>query len=211
VTLRQLWDDFAQYLYLPRLRDSDVLLRAVQEGAARMLWESESFAYAERWDEERGRYIGLRAGQGGSVALDGGTIVVKPEAARRQLDQDEAARQQREADAGRYSTSSSAAAGTFVRDGAGEGYIATATQPQTPRRLGRFHGAVTLNPQRVGRDAGAIAEEVLAHLTGLVGAKAEVTLEIHVDLPEGVPDQVVRTVMENCRTLKFTTFGFEER
>jgi len=28
--------------------------------------------------------------------------------------------------------------------------------------------------------------------------------------PVGAPDQVVRTVTENCRTLKFKTYGFEE-
>ncbi len=29
------------------------------------------------------------------------------------------------------------------------------------------------------------------------------------DLPDGAPEQVVRTVTENSRTLKFTTAGFE--
>src|SRR5262245_3765018 len=28
-------------------------------------------------------------------------------------------------------------------------------------------------------------------------------------IPSGAPDQVVRTVTENCRTLKFTSQGFE--
>jgi hypothetical protein len=213
VTLRQLWDDFAQYLYLPRLRDSEVLLLAVQEGVARMLWESESFAYAERWDDDRGRYLGLRAGEIGSVLLEGGTVVVKPEAARRQIDADEAVRRQREGASSPHGAPERPAVPS-VRDGEGVGYTTaldqTSVEP-TRRRLGRFHGSVALNPQRASRDAGAIAEEVLAHLTGLVGAKAEVTLEIHVDLPDDVPDHVVRTVTENCHTLKFTTFGFEER
>src|SRR5205807_1229773 len=38
----------------------------------------------------------------------------------------------------------------------------------------RFHGTVTLDATRVGRDAGRVAEEVIAHLTGLVGAKVTV-------------------------------------
>lgn len=29
------------------------------------------------------------------------------------------------------------------------------------------------------------------------------------ELPDGAPDHVVRTVTENCRTLKFGTHGFE--
>lgn len=68
---------------------------------------------------------------------------------------------------------------------------------------------MTLNPLRVGAEAGRIAEEVLAHLSSLPGAQVLVTLEIHVAVPDGVPDQVVRVVTENCRTLKFTSHGFE--
>ena len=54
-------------------------------------------------------------------------------------------------------------------------------------------------------------EEVAQHLSGLLGARVEITMEIHAELPEGAPEQVVRTVTENCRTLKFTNYGFEER
>lgn len=73
----------------------------------------------------------------------------------------------------------------------------------------RFHGTVTLDATRVGRDASLIADEVIAHLSGLVGAKVTVTLEVEADIPSGAPDHVVRTVTENSRTLKFTSQGFE--
>jgi hypothetical protein len=36
-----------------------------------------------------------------------------------------------------------------------------------------------------------------------------VTLEIQAQMPEGAPDNVVRIVTENARTLKFTAQGFE--
>ena len=39
VSVKQLADDFAQYLYLPRLRDTDVLLAAVRDGVAAITWE----------------------------------------------------------------------------------------------------------------------------------------------------------------------------
>ena len=51
--------------------------------------------------------------------------------------------------------------------------------------------------------------EVISHLAGLVGAKVTVTLEIEAEIPSGAPDNVVRTVTENSRTLKFTSQGFE--
>lgn len=73
----------------------------------------------------------------------------------------------------------------------------------------RYHGSVVLDSTRVGRDAGRIAEEVVAHLVGLAGSDVTVTLEIEAKVPAGVPDNVVRIVTENGRTLKFGSQGFE--
>ena len=74
----------------------------------------------------------------------------------------------------------------------------------------RFHGTVSLDPSRVGRDASRIADEVIVHLAGLVGSSVQVTLEIEAMVETGTPENVVRTVTESSRTLKFTTHGFEE-
>jgi hypothetical protein len=62
---------------------------------------------------------------------------------------------------------------------------------------------------RLGRDASRIAEEVVQHLTSIVGAEVEVTLEVHARLPDGASEKLVRDVTENCRTLRFTNHGFE--
>jgi hypothetical protein len=51
---------------------------------------------------------------------------------------------------------------------------------------------------------------VISHLSGIVGANVKVTLEIEAEIPNGAPDNVVRTVTENSRTLKFTSEGFEK-
>ena len=91
----------------------------------------------------------------------------------------------------------------------GTGKSGTATSKGIPAPK-RFHGSVTLDPTRVGRDAGRIADEVIAHLVGLMGSGVTVMLEIEAKIPNGTPDNVVRTVTENSRTLKFTSHGFEE-
>ena len=52
-------------------------------------------------------------------------------------------------------------------------------------------------------------EMVLSHLMGLAGAKGEIKLEIQVEAKLGIPDNVIRTVTENCRTLKFDANEFE--
>ena len=51
---------------------------------------------------------------------------------------------------------------------------------------------------------------VLAHLAALPGAKVDVSLEIHVEVPEGFDERTVRTVSENCGALKFRSHGFEK-
>ncbi len=71
--------------------------------------------------------------------------------------------------------------------------------PPPPKTLPkRFHGTVTLDAERVGRDAGNIAAGVIAHLAGLVGSKVKVTLEIEAEVPAGAPDHVVRTVTKTA-------------
>jgi hypothetical protein len=61
---------------------------------------------------------------------------------------------------------------------------------------------------RVNKEVADIVDNVLQHLTALPGSEVEVSLEIRADVPEGVPEHVVRTVTENARTLNFRDHGF---
>ena len=60
VSVSQLADDFARYLYLPRLKGPEVLLRSIDDGVSLITWEQETFAFAESFDEDAGRYRALR-------------------------------------------------------------------------------------------------------------------------------------------------------
>ncbi len=203
VELKQLADDFARYLYLPRLRDSKVLAEAARDGLAQTTLMQDGFAYADSYDETKGRYSGLHVGKLVSVSMDRGGLLVKPEVATAQRDAETAT--------GATSSGGGADGTTTTTPGTGAGPLRAGTPTgQEPKAPKRFHGSVTLNPIRLGRDTGTIADEVVQHLAKLVGANIEVTLEIDADVPDGVPDNVVRTVTENCRTLKFRTHGFEE-
>ena len=200
VPIKQLVEDYARYLYLPRLKDSEVLLEAVRQGLGLLTWQQDAFACADAYDEAAGRYRGLRAGvQIRSLDLNG--LLVKPEVAARQLAEE---------------TRPSKPGGGDELGGKGKGDGEKGTRkggdepPPPPPRLRRFHGSVPVDPARLGRDAGRIAEEVVQHLVGLVGADVEIHLEIQAEIPDGAPENIVRTVTENCRTLKFKTHGFEE-
>jgi hypothetical protein len=45
VVVKQLVEDFARYLYLPRLKEPPVLLEAIRDGLRLLTWSQDSFAY----------------------------------------------------------------------------------------------------------------------------------------------------------------------
>ena len=212
VSVKQLAEDFARYPYLPRLRDSSILLGAIRDGLNLLSWSKDAFAFADSYDEIEGRYRGLKAGQ--VVPLSDAAspcLVVKPEIALKQVKAEKSQEQATPSSTGAAGSRATGADG----GGASPGQQSTSIEPSTgssgaaaaPRR---YHGTVILDATRVGRDAGRIAEEVISHLAGLIGAKVIVTLEVEAEIPSGAPDNVVRTVTENSRTLKFTNHGFEK-
>jgi predicted AAA+ superfamily ATPase len=205
VAVRQLAEHFARYIYLPRVAGPDVVCRAIADGVALLTWPTDSFAYAESFDETSNRYRGLRGGRSVHVTPDDAGLVVKPDVAQTQLNAE------------------------VPTPATGGGNTATVVPPAGPATTGaepgspvntpplqpavvpqRYFGTVVLDAMRVGRDAGRIAEEVIAHLVNLPGANVRITLEIEADLPNGANEQVVRIVTENGRTLKFTNHGFEK-
>ena len=65
--IKQLVEDFARYLYLPRLKDPRCCSAPSATGSALLTWEQDAFAYADSYDEAAGRYRGLRGGQNVSM------------------------------------------------------------------------------------------------------------------------------------------------
>jgi hypothetical protein len=201
VATRQVIDDFARYLYLPRVQAPEILTRAMVDGVKLLTWSKDSFAYADSFDDKEDRYRGLRCAQMVTISASEPTgLLVKPDIASKQ----------QEAERPPTSPGPTGGAGTTSPAGPqapGETTDGGAPVQQLPKR---FHGSVTLDATRVGRDAGRIADEVISHLTALVGSEVKVTLEIEAQVSNGVPENTVRTVTENSRTLKFDTQGFEK-
>ncbi len=197
VEVRQLVRDFGQFLYLPRLAGPDVLMRAIENGVNTTDWKMYGCAVAESYDDSESRYIGLRHAETLSVLPESRQLVVKPIVAEQQID------------AERIIEEGPVTPGGGGEENGGEDDPHVPDQPPE-QKARRYHGSVTLNHQRVGRDASQIADEVIAHLSGIVGADVTVTLEIHAEIPDGAPENVVRTVTENSQTLKFESHGFEE-
>ena len=200
VGTKKLWEYFASYLYLPRLRDKNVLAEAIRDGISKLFCEH--FAYAEGYDESTERYLGLITAGGGSVVIDSSSVIVKPDVAK----------QQEEADKAKRPTPGGGESGPSKEDGGGgvrPGEEVREPEPKKTILPKRFFGSVGLNPDRLGREAGRIAEEILQHLSTIRGTQIKVTLEIEATIPSGVAEDTQRVVTENCQTLRFDKQGFE--
>ncbi len=206
VEIRVLTEYFAKYLYLPRLRDESVLEGAIRDGVGLLTWESDTFAYADGWDEAEERYLGLRGGTSVLLSCDSSGLLVKPGVAAAQINAEKEA--EREDD-----TTDDTGGGGTGTDGTGTTGGGTETddedtdKPPPPPK--RFFGTVRIDATRMSRDSGKLAEEVVQHLTKQLMSEVDVTIEISAKAPAGFAEDVIRTVTENCRTLKFDNAQFE--
>jgi len=201
VQIHGLTEYFAKYLYLPRLRDESVLVGAVQDGVGLLTWENDTFAYADGWDEDAKRYTGLRAGTSVLLGCDSSALLVKPGVARKQMDAEKPV----PPPPGPGPTPPGPVPPGPTPPGSGPG----PTPPPEPASPTRFFGTVRIDATRMSRDAGKLAEEVVQHLAKQLRSDVSVTIEVAASAPDGYSEDVVRTVTENCRTLKFDSAGFE--
>jgi predicted AAA+ superfamily ATPase len=198
LSVKRVWECFCSYTYLPRLKDERVLLEAIENGVGQLLWV-ENFGYAEGFDEKTKRYLGLKGGSAIKATMASTSLLVKASVAQPQL-RAEAKLEPRE---------DLTALGVAL-NGGGSGF----EKSKSPVRImsnkpTRFSGTVKIDPARITRDVGKIAEEVIVHLTSQLGSEVEITLLIDAKVPKGVSDELVRTITENCKVLKFTDQGFE--
>ncbi len=197
VVVNQLWDDYCQYLYLPRLVRREVLERAIGDGTSSMSWTSDTFAYADTHDGQR--YGGLvAASQLAAVAPSG--FIVKPEVAQVQL--------AAEHDGGK--SGGPAATDTGREDetrGLDESGVKSGDEASSLPT--RYYGRIALDSIRWTRQVADIAEAIVNQIAKSPKAKLRITIEIEADSETGFADGVQRTVTENAAVLKFDTSEFE--
>jgi hypothetical protein len=206
VSIKQIVDDFSRYIYLPRLVDPDVLLEAIRNSVTAASWEREGVALAESFDLDTERYGGLKWGERpAGIDAFSSTLLVKPETALRQRRAEQAEEEDERQKVELPSTTDEP-----DPDNGGKTIVDPGpVKPPPPPKLTRYYGTARLDAARVGLDASKIAENIVAHLVGLEGARVTVTLDIEASIPAGVPEHVVRIVSENGTQLRFEQQGFE--
>src|SRR5262249_48954599 len=157
-----LLEDFARYPYLQRLRDGDVLFGAMREGVSSVTWRTDTFGFADGYDEATGRYLGLRGGQVLGFGSDAIGLLVKSAVADAQMEAERPKALTGGAGVqpgGGGRPKGGTTGGTPAGGGSGGGQ---ATLPPT-----QFFGSVKVDAARINRDVSTIANEVIQHLASL--------------------------------------------
>jgi predicted AAA+ superfamily ATPase len=203
ITVEALWKAYCQFPYLTRLASFDVLAGAIDDGVAKLAWDTETFAYADAYDGNR--WMGISVAQGVLPRRSG--YVVSSPAAKQQIDAEVAAAKpvgpevRKEDDGGRD---------TPV--GAGSGGSPGESDERVPGRgqplPSSFYGKFSLDSVRAIRQLDEILQNVVEHLTRADGGSVNLTLEINARSP-GFDDRVQRVVSENAVQLGADAQEFE--
>jgi predicted AAA+ superfamily ATPase len=178
IGLKQLWSWFAQYPYLPRLRDVSVLEGAVRDGSSSLVWRSETFAYAAA-REAAGEYRGIVAGRLAETPVTSTSLIVDGSVLPDPLPGVEPPKP------------------PPPGPGPGKGTI---------RRVKHFHGEISLgDPRRPIPELTRIVDEVIDRLAQRTDVQLRVTLQVEAEHSgeDGFGEDTVRTISENARTLHF--------
>jgi hypothetical protein len=194
LSLRDLREYLNRYVYLPRLKNQEVLIKSVQGAVTGML--PGPFAYAERWDEKLGMYLGLaiERSPNAMVVIDSDSVIIKPDVA----------------EAHRPAPVSAPAQPTDTVDGPDSSPAPSPPPkgglfdpPAVEKRPTRFTGTVMISPERPARDIHQIVEAIVEQLTTLPGSTVKLRLEIDAEVLSGLDRAKVRTLVENANTLGF--------
>lgn len=193
VSLGSLWQVYATYPYMPRLRDRGVLAEGL--AAQPLIWQQDGFALAASYDTTQERYAGLwiPGDNGSAPAAVDSVLLVQPRVA---------------SDQRRREVPEPGVADTDVPepDPTATTPPAAPTPPVTPSKT-RFFASTTLTDGHEAADFRQLFDEILPHLRS---GRLIVRIEIDASSADGFDERVVRTVSENATTLKVEQHGFEE-
>lgn len=205
IAIKKLWEYLCTYCYLPRLSNEKVLEETIRNG----LNSPEYFAFAAAFGANR--YLDLKYNQYVGIIERSGYLV-KVDVAQKQLATEAAKTQAEKGIVVPPGTSVGGLSTYHIQTLGTKGGVHTIQEDptsETPTNT-HFYMSAELDTTRIGRDVQKLVEEIIRHLTSVEGAQVEISLEVSAKSPEGLSSQTVRTISENCRTLRVRTFGFDE-
>lgn len=196
LTIAEVAEWFAAYVYLPKVRDKVVLEGSIRDAVAKL---DPQFGYADGFDEATGKYHKLIWAKNPPEFSTPTAMIVREAEAQEQLKAETTP-------APRPVPESPGAAPTPRVP------TPVSPKPVEPGKPRRFYGSVELDMVRPVKSFDAILNAVVMELQRTHGAKVKLTLEIEAEASDGFADGEVSVIRDNARQLKFKTesTGFEE-
>ena len=200
-----LWEYLSTYCYLPRLANYAVLEDTIRRGVN----SDEFFALAAGYSNDR--YVDLKFNTT-VMGINLSDLLVKTGVALKQLVAEKPKATSTDIPFGQDGGNATADPMGAGNGGASAGSTESNSGGVQPAAASNkhFYMSAKLDNMRVNRDVQNYLQEIIQHLTAVDGSHVELTLEVEVTAPDGIPSTTVRTVSENCRTLKVTDFGFDD-
>lgn len=200
ISIKKLWEYLSTYCYLPRLSSYAVLEETICQGVA----SDEYFGIAGAYTNDR--YVGLKWNHS-VFSVNSSDLLVKPAIAKSQIEKEKQEETRQNDNQGNSSGSTDGKSGAY----SGETTTGNGSTTYTPTVTNKhFYMSASVDPVRVNKVISTYVEEVIRHLMQVDGATVELKLDVDVVAPEGIPAATVRTVSENCKTLKIVDFGFDD-
>jgi hypothetical protein len=188
------WEDSLRYLYLPRLKNREVLAAAIRSGAG-----SRDF-FGTAYGEAGGKFDGFQFGDG-NVSVNDTLLLIEPEAAKQYAIAQKQIVIVNPPEAGQ----TGGGAVTVVSGGEKLGK----TGQTTAAKAKSFQGTADVPAATAKMKLVQIADEIVSLLASDPNATIRVTVEIAAEFPSGVSDTIKRGVSENATSLGFKTKDWE--
>jgi len=192
------WEDTLRYIYLPRLKERNVLEQAIVKGAS-----TRDF-FATAYGQTGGKYEGFKLGEA-NVQFDDTLLLLEPEAA-------QAHTLTLVPEIVPAASTSPDKPQSVVLHVAPEPSTTIAEKPAVtsqPPKAKSFFGSADIAPAAAKMRLVQISGEIIALLTADPNAEVKVRLEIEANFPKGAQDQTKRAVAENSKTLGFNIAEWE--
>jgi len=195
------WEDSLRYLYLPRLKNRDILAKAIVDGAS-----SKDF-FGTAYGETEGKYDGFKFGDK-DIQVHDTLLLIEPTAAKLyQEAQTPAPKPVPASGGGAAGQSGETGQGSIATGGNSTGLgVKVAPVPLGPKS---FHGTADVPPATAKMRLVQIADEIISLLASDPNASVRVVVEISAEFPNGASDTTKRAVTENANSLGLKSADWE--
>jgi hypothetical protein len=183
LSIAEIADWFATYVYLPKVRDRVVLESSIRDAVAKL---DPQFGYADGFDEATGKYHKLIWAKYPPEFASHTAMIVREDEAQKQFEREGVQPNPPEP-------------GSPVDPAPQPGNSGRATGPVAPVKPRRFYGSVDIDMVRPVKSFDAILNAVVMELQRTHGAMVKLTLEIEAEAVDGFADSEVSVVRDNAR------------